>query len=754
MTVDETSRQDLSAQDELSDFSLEERDLQATMMWLFSVIMNRKWLIIFVFCFIVFAGVLFTIRQQKIYNGVAIVEVTNQADQVLSDVREVHTMGGGWNYYDSMVYFSSQAHIIKSRTVADMVVKKLHLDNDLSFLGLENIEDPALLEKKLAEADPAGMLQNQIMVNTIKETRLIEIEYQHRNAQLATDITNAVAEAYVEQNLLRKIESTRSAIVWLKDQMTDARKQLEKSDKDLYDFKVQNNILTTSLDERVNLVSSKLNELNRYLEQARNEMLVAKEKYQAVSSTDLEENLDRFSSLKFVSNELISKLKDNYLSAQRKVDHLAERYKDQHPIMKTAQTELAAAKRFYRDEVKNVLDSIRVDASVKERTFLAIKQQVENLKEQAQEMNQWEMDYKQLLRDRDSNQQLYDMLVNRLKESDLTLMVRTNNIRVVERAQKALAPVKPRVRLNLLFTLFLAVVLSIGSAILRDKLDNTLKTPEQIKQLSKVNLLGFFPKLGLGKKEIPESEVYVLDNPRGTIAESLRVVRTNLSFISPQKPIQAMLVTSASPQEGKTSVVCNLGVTIAKSNVKTLLIDTDMRRPRLHKVFKFKNDVGISNLIIGNKTLDQVTKKLPGVEHLDILTCGPIPPNPSELISTERFKELVADLRTKYDRIIFDSPPIVAVTDAAILSNLVDAVVLVVKSNSTTRGLLKQAVSQLSNVKANLVGYILNNIDLNRKGYRGYYNYYYYSSYYGPDTDGKDDGSTKKLSHEDISGVT
>jgi uncharacterized protein involved in exopolysaccharide biosynthesis len=214
-----------------------------------------------------------------------------------------------------------------------MVVKKLHLDNDLSFLGLQGIEDPLILEAQLAQADPIGRLQNQILVNTIKETRLIEIEFQHPNPQLAAEITNAVAEAYVEQNLLRKIDSTRSAIVWLKDQMTDARKLLEKSDKELYDFKVRNSILTTSLDERVNLVSTKLSEQNRYLEQARNEMLVAKEKLEAVSGLDMDHDLERVSSLDFVRNPLISKLKDNYLTAQRQVEHLAERYKDQHPMM-------------------------------------------------------------------------------------------------------------------------------------------------------------------------------------------------------------------------------------------------------------------------------------------------------------------------------------------------------------------------------------------------------------------------------------
>jgi capsular exopolysaccharide synthesis family protein len=267
------------------------------------------------------------------------------------------------------------------------------------------------------------------------------------------------------------------------------------------------------------------------------------------------------------------------------------------------------------------------------------------------------------------------------------------------------------------------------AAFLVDLLDNTLKTQEQVERLLRIPFLGIVPAIkGSGREDDTTRDHYIIEFPRSSVAECCRTLRTNLMFSSPESPAKTFLVASSRPREGKSTLVSNLAITLAESGARTLIVDTDMRRPRLHKSFRMSNDVGVSNLVLGEAKLDAAIQHT-NVPRLDIMACGPIPPNPAELLHTEAFRNLVATLRDRYDRVIFDSPPVGVVTDAQVLSSLVDGVVLVVHANKTTWPSARAAKRRLVDVGARIFGVVLNNVKLGNNANTQYYEYGY--SVYG-----------------------
>jgi capsular exopolysaccharide synthesis family protein len=307
------------------------------------------------------------------------------------------------------------------------------------------------------------------------------------------------------------------------------------------------------------------------------------------------------------------------------------------------------------------------------------------------------------------------------------------------------APVSPNVPRAVLIALALAVIGAFGFALLLESLDNTIKSQEDVEKTVGVAFLGVVPTMDLEQTgQEPSSpsvaallkagsvrDLYVLSHPQSSAAECCRAIRTNILFMTPDKPARSLLITSAGPQEGKTTVAANLAITLAQSGLRVLLVDTDMRRPRLHRVFGVASSSnGLSRAIVAECEVTEVIRET-GVPNLFLLPCGACPPNPAELLHAERFRRIVDELTQKFDRVIFDSPPVGAVTDAAILSRLTDGTVLVAKGRHTTRDSLTRAYRQISGEgTVNVLGCILNDLDLSRRGQYGYYYYSRYGYYY------------------------
>lgn len=347
---------------------------------------------------------------------------------------------------------------------------------------------------------------------------------------------------------------------------------------------------------------------------------------------------------------------------------------------------------------------------------------------------------------------IYQVLLKKLQELDVTRDVSAYSVRVIEPAIVPSAPVRPNKRLNIIIGIIMGFVMGTGLGFFREYLDTTIKTAEELKNGFNLAVLGLIPSMGVNKpkgnfiqarfnkkKLIPVEKNEVKDEVTFTlhrlasaekldppIAEAYRTLRTNLQFVLVDRPVKTLLVTSSIRGEGKTTTSVNLGIILAQTGKKVLIIDADLRRPRIHKAFKSAREVGLTTILLGESSLEDVVIPT-DIKNLSILPSGPLPPNPAELVSSERMKKLMRYAESKYDMVIFDSPPLIAVTDAALLATEVEGVLIIVEASALPRDLLKQALERLSNVKANILGSVLNNVNMQKGSY--YYYYYNYSHY-------------------------
>ncbi|HSY22798.1 MAG TPA: polysaccharide biosynthesis tyrosine autokinase, partial [Polyangiaceae bacterium] len=332
--------------------------------------------------------------------------------------------------------------------------------------------------------------------------------------------------------------------------------------------------------------------------------------------------------------------------------------------------------------------------------------------------------------------------LERMKQSDLARMMRVNNIRVVDRATEPHSPVRPRVFVNLSVGLFLGLAFGIAAAWIREQLDSSLKTPDEVEGLLGVTFLGLLPEVdehhevrgragARRRRRMPKPEreepleLVVHQRPLSGIAEAARTLRTNLLFMSPDRPFRKLLVTSAAPSEGKTTVACSIAIAMAQGGQRVCIVDCDLRRPRIHRIFDRVGDPGLTNVLVGEATLDDVAKPT-RVENLWAVPAGLTPPNPADILHSERFGRFIEELAARFDRVIVDSPPIVAVTDSAIVSRVMDGTVFVVRAFKTSKHLSGQGLRALRDVGSRVIGVVLNAVNLNRQEYSYYYHYNYY----------------------------
>lgn len=714
------------------------------------VLDQRKWTIL-VFLAVVVGGVTaWTLRQTPIYRATATVQVDLNAPSVLGrEVEQVEDLGTG-SYWNNQEYLETQYKIVQSREVAKRVAKALNLDQDPDFAGPP--------EKRRTETEIAELLRTRVRAEPVKDSRLFQITVEDADPERARDIANATADAYLEQNVERMLSATVSALDWLTRQSSDLQGELEASERALYEFRRDHDILSVDLEDRQNIVANQIQKLSDAATAAkahRIELAAKVSEMRALAKTDPLE----MPVIQLLDSQLIQDLKRHHSELTKERDGLARRYGSNWPRIQEIDAEIAGIRESIGREVSSVLESMEGELRAAKRTEGGLKAALDEVQQEALKLNQYELDYNSLARAQKNNAKMYDLVLGRSKETDLARLLRVNNLRVLDYAVAPTVPVKPRVQLNIALAVLLGLLGGIGLAFALELLDVTVKRQTDLEALG-VAFLGLLPsiepaierrarrrkKKGNGHAVGMRKDLFVHEHPKSTVTEACRSIRTNLLFMTAERQLKAMVVTSPGPREGKTTVATSLAIVMAQSGSKTVIIDTDMRRPRVHHAFGIENDVGISSVIVGQATLDEAVQQseVPG---LWVLPCGPVPPNPAELLLTGRFKELLADLQRRFDRVIFDSPPMGAVTDAAILATMVDGVVLVAKAAQTRKEGARQSVGQLLEIGARVFGTVLNDVDLSRREY-GYYHYYYrrggkgyYYYGYGSDRDQKKERS-------------
>lgn len=679
----------------------------------------------------------YTYRQPKVYEATCQVIIEPMAPQVLPGSKDVVELGTG-TFWANKEFYETQYRIIQSTSVGQRTAEKLGLQYDPDFAGLAGpSHDLTAVGRALAA---------QVVVKPLKDSRLALITVTDRKPQRAALIANTVADTYIEYNLDYKLEGARSAMAWLAEQEADLKRQLEESELKVYKYKKDRNLLAVSLDDKQSMLSQNLANVNSKLTELHIKLLEMDAKRKMVERA--RNNITEAETLPEIREKpTIDKLRESYVQLSKDYADLSSRYGPDYPKMKAVAGQMETIRKAYEHEIDGALATFEKSYQEMLDNEHSLKTLMEQQKSEAIELSKIEVEYKPLQRASEQEEKMYSIIANRQKEIDITGPMKTNNVRVLERATVPNVPIRPRPVQNLMLGLLLGLGAGIALAFAIEALDNTLKTQQDVEQLLGTPVLGLVPIIGTtpggealqAGDNMRERDLGVFLDPKSIAAECCRSIRTNILFMSPDRPLKVMVVTSPSPQEGKTTTAINLGVTMAEAGSKVLIVDTDMRRPRLHRSFGVPNQTGISTVIVGKATLDEALKRT-DVPNLDVLPCGPVPPNPSELLHTDRFGAILADLAKMYDRVILDSPPSSAVTDPAVLGNVADGVVLVVKAGETTRDAAMHARRQLATAKARLFGVIVNAIDFSNPayGYEYYYrNYYRYGYTYGNGPDPK-----------------
>jgi capsular exopolysaccharide synthesis family protein len=421
-----------------------------------------------------------------------------------------------------------------------------------------------------------------------------------------------------------------------------------------------------------------------------------------------------------LSNTYIQQQKADLAHLQSQYLQLSEKLGDRHPEMIKVRSAIELAQTKLNGEVAKVVQSVRAEyqaAVAKENSLIAALNQQ---KAEAQAMNRKAIDYGVLERDVQTSRQVYEALLQRAKETGVSSELKTSNIRVVDRAERPRAPVSPRTSLNLTLGFGFGLLLAVGLAFFFEYVDSSLKSPDQIKAYLGLPTLGMVP--ALNPKTWQGRELLLNGGVPPNFAEAFKALRTNVLFSAPDEGPRRLLITSTGPGEGKTTVAANLAIGFAQSGQRVILIDADMRRPRVHEVFGHQQEPGLSNLLVGHSTASATIRKS-GVPGLWLLTAGRIPPNPAELLGSQRFREFIELLSEHFDSVIIDSPPIMAVTDSAVAARAATGVVFVVGAEMTSHHAARTAVEQLENGHPHFLGVVLNRVELER-------NSYYYSGYY------------------------
>jgi capsular exopolysaccharide synthesis family protein len=588
------------------------------------------------------------------------------------------------------------------------------------FGGSENPLKLFASDETHAEARAINRFLENLVVSPVRNSRLVDVRYESRDPGLAAQVANAHVKAYIEQNMEFKFLATKEASDWLAERMAEQRQHLEVGELALQQYREQNDAV--SLEERQDIVVQRLADLNAAVTRARTTRIEKEALYRQLRSLQNKQAaLDTFPAI--LSNGFIQQLKAALADLERQQAQLGEKLGERHPDMIKLRSALKSAEAKLEAEIGKAVQSIGNEFQAALAQEQSLLRALEQQKDEALALNRKAIEYGVLQRDSGSNRQMFEALLQRAKETEISGQLKTSNIRIADPAEVPDKPVRPRPVSYLLLALLGGGTLAVGLAFTFECLDNRIKSPEEIKAQLSLPFLGMVPALSHKGSEATSP---ILNNGvPPSFVEAFRAIRTNVVFSFTDDGCRSLLVTSTGPGEGKTVVAANLAIALAQAGRRVLLFDADLRRPRVHEVFDVEAEPGLSNLLVGQAKASEVVRKS-AIADLWLLPAGRVPPNPAELLGSRRFKDFQATLRAHFDWIVLDSPPMMAVTDPAIVAHAADGVLFVIGAEMTTRQAAQSALEQLDAAHARFVGAVLNRVDLKR-------NSYYYSPYYRPE---------------------
>lgn len=718
---------------------------------------RRKWLISAVAVSVLAVAAVQTYTTTPIYTATTQIQIDLETPNVLpyQDISQTPAF-----YYEE-TYQQTQHRILQSRILARRVVRKLGLDKDPAFGAPAS---PGLLKEALpkvtgfvtgllpkpssttragresgktapSEDDLAAALAGRVTVMPDKGTRLVNVSYSCPNPELAAKVANALAGEYIELNFETRFRAATMATDFLKTELDQLKIKVERSDEALVAYAREHGIVESG--ERMgqdNIVVQKLAALNAEMTKVQAELISKSVQYETARNATVQsfpENL---------KVPAIVELEGRLSELKQRLANLSARYGPEYVELNQVKQEVFELEDQLVKEKQKALAKIRSDYELAHNHYRSISTALEEQKQLAGKLNEDSIQYHILKREVDSNKQLYEGLLQRLKEAGVSAGLKSGNIHVVETADVPRGPSAPVRSRNLALGLLLGLMLGVGLAFGIDYFDDSVQTPDDLEQNVALPSLGIIPTIGDGaarsRKALPsgnghdKTAVVPYAAPGAAIWEAYRSLRTSILLSHSGKPPRTILVTSALPGEGKTTTAINTATVLAQTGARTLLIDLDMRKPEVGRKFGLNGGQGMSIFLSGNSDLSSQIVETP-YQNLFVIPAGPLPPNPAELVGSERWRKGLGLLGEYFQYIVIDSPPVLSVADPVILSTRVDGVVLVILAGKTAREAVRKAKNALQGVGATVLGAMINNVDLENSNYSYYYRYYYRYGYYG-----------------------
>jgi len=722
---------------DFSDWDAEEVHLRDYL----DVIFRRRWLIVSFLMLTFISTLILTLASSKIYKASSSIEVSPQ-DQKVTKFEEV--VGSEVRVQE---FYQTQVDLLQNNELARRVIETLELAENPTVKEMsEGGSHPGLVSKiktwlrtiissekekeHLAQISAEAIKQQHLLkfiednleVSPKRNSMLIGVSFTSPDRELSMNVVNAFVEEFVRWNMEKKLDASQLARDFLMKQIDRAKINLEKAEEDLNRFGKQAGIV--SLDAKVNSIYRQLEELNSALAEAETEV-IGKEAVYKQAMIDGPSHLPQV-----MGNEGIAALKAEYARLQSEYEDLAVTFHDEYPAVKALKTKMNSIGNRIKIEEQRVFQAIENEYRAALEKVKTMRVRVEMQKKMAIDLNERATQFKIMAREVDTNKGIYQSLLERTKEIESMVGVSSSNIQIVNKAMLPIKPFKPKVKLNLLLAMVVGLMGGVGIAFFLEYYTDTITNPDEISDRFHIPILGVAP---LTKNDEYPVEQTFINDPQSPLSEAIRSTKMSIQLAGTANQAKSFLLTSIKPSEGKTTMAANLALAFAGTGEKVILIDGDMRKPKLHKYFQDQGDSfspGLSRFLSGVSSKGLVFKN--GFCNLCFIPAGPSPPNPVELLASVRFSQLVETLTGHFDRVIIDGPPYLGFADSLVISRHVGGVVLVSSMGETTRDAIRHFKKSILNSQGKILGCVINKVDVSRRfGYQPYYRYYSHYQYYG-----------------------
>uniref|UniRef100_A0A7C3WSP3 non-specific protein-tyrosine kinase n=1 Tax=Desulfobacca acetoxidans TaxID=60893 RepID=A0A7C3WSP3_9BACT len=719
------------------------------------ILRKRKRWLIGVMLGVVLLTVAVVFLMTPIYRATVLLQITQ--DSPLGQSNEFDLLSALKGGQELTKFQETQVKILESRSLAWRIIEALNLKDheDFKYLGES---DPPPSPEKLKE-DLLDLFQKKLDIKPVKDSYLVEVAFKASDQTLAQKVANAVAREYIQLAIDRRSESFSLVKEWLEKQLQQLAGRVQDSQQKLYEFGQKSGFF--ALEDKDNVIIQKYIELNGLLTKAQSERLAKEAQYRQIEEKGAESPL-------ITNNPLIMALRQELVAQTAKDARLRKIYLPGHPEMQAEAAKLQELRARLQNEVRRLQDAIKADFEAARRTEILLSEAYEAQKDRMVHLQRDLIDFQILKRDAQTTEHLYQALLARMKETTIASTMVASNVAVIDPADLPAEPYLPKKGLFLGLSGVIGLFLGLGAAFLAEYLDDSLKTTEEVERVCQLPSLGVVPSVSAEKASgrfLPSASrwaqliplipnrvndlsgngegagLLLLEKPRSIVSEAIRNIRTSLLLSAPGRPPRAVLFTSPNPQEGKSTLASNLAVSLALVGRKVVLLDGDLRRPKLHRVFQTSAQPGLTTFLTGSVDWEGVIQPTQ-VPNLWLIPSGPLPPNPVELLNSEAFKGLVEKLCQDYQHVLIDAPPALGFADARVISPLVDGVVVIIKHNSTPREAGRLTCRLSTEIHASVLGVILNQVNTNGRRDEYYYHPKYYSGYFAEEEDGlpgKDD---------------